>query len=177
VKEDTVAITASAVYAFIGVLLGSATTVALTVYREQVVSRREREAREHQRMQERHDQRDAFQRQSLLALQDAVSDLVKAVFNEQDRMLAEMRRTGSWPVRQWETPTAAGGEDAELRLQVSRARVFVEELRDRAQKIHAVARESVWASSLDQAKELNQELEEGHQRFNDLVAKALPELY
>jgi hypothetical protein len=169
--------TASAVYAFIGVLLGSATTVVLTVYREQVVSRREREAREHQRTQERHDQRDAFQRQSLLALQDAVSDLVKAVFDEQDRMLEEMRRTGSWPVRQWETPTAAGWEDAELRLQVSHARVFDEELRDSAQKIHAVARESVWASCLDQAKGLNQELEEGHQRFNDLVAKALLELY
>ena len=85
--------TASAVYGFIGVLLGSVTTAVLTVYREQVVSRREREARERQRMQERQDQRDTLQRQSLLALQDAVSDLVKAVFNEQDRMLEEMRRT------------------------------------------------------------------------------------
>ena len=84
---------ASAVSGFIGVLLGSVTTAVLTVYREQVVSRREREARERQRMQERQDQRDTLQRQSLLALQDAVSDLVKAVFNEQDRMLEEMRRT------------------------------------------------------------------------------------
>jgi hypothetical protein len=81
--------TVSAVYGFIGVLLGSAATAVLTVYREQVISKRERDAREHQRMQERHDQRDTFQRQSLLALQDAVSDLVKAVFNEQDRMLKE----------------------------------------------------------------------------------------
>jgi hypothetical protein len=46
-------LTASAVYGFIGVLLGSVTTAVLTVYREQVVSRREREARERQRMQER----------------------------------------------------------------------------------------------------------------------------
>jgi hypothetical protein len=57
-----------------------------------------------------------IQRQSLLALHDAVSDLVKAVFNEQDRMLKEMRRTGSWPARQCETPTATGWEDTELRL-------------------------------------------------------------
>ena len=169
--------TVLAVYGFIGVLLGSATTAVLTVYREQVISKRERDAREHQRMQERHDQRDTFQRQSLLALQDAVSDLVKAVFNEQDRMLKEMRRTGSWPARQWETPTATGWEDTELRLQVSRARVFDEELRDLAREIHAVAKESVWASSLDEAKDLNPRLEQGHQRFNDLVAKALPALY
>jgi len=134
--------TSSAVYAFIGVLLGSATTVVLTVYQ----GRRERQSRERQRRQERQDQRDTFQRESLLALQDAVSDLVKAVFDEQDRMLEEMRRTGSWPARQWETPTATGWEDAELRLQVSRARVFNDELRDRAHEIHAIAKESVWAS-------------------------------
>ena len=169
--------TASAVYGFIGVLLGSATTAVLTVYHELVTSRRERDARQHQRVQERQDQRDTFQRQSLLALQDAVSDLVKAVFNEQDRMLEEMQQTGSWPARQWETPTATGWEDAELRLQVSRARVFDEELRDLAREIHAVAKESVWASSLAEAKDLNPRLEQGNQRFNDLVAKALPALY
>jgi hypothetical protein len=146
-------------------------------HHELVTSRRERHAREHQRVQERQDQRDTFQRQSLLALQDAVSDLVKAVFNEQDRVLEEMQRTGSWPSRQWETPTATGWEDAELRLQVSRARVFDEELRNLAREIHAVAKESVWASSLDEAKDLNPPLEQGHQRFNDLVAKALPGLY
>jgi hypothetical protein len=169
--------TASAVYGFIGVLLGSATTAVLTVYHELVTSRRERDTREHLRAQEIQDQRNAFQRQSLLALQDAVSDLVKAVFNEQDRMLEEMQRTGRWPARQWETPTATGWEDAELRLQASRARVFDDELRDLARAIHAVAKEAVWASSLDEAKYLNPQLEQEHQRFNDLAAIALPRLY
>ena len=168
---------ASAVYGFIGVLLGSVTTAVLTVYHELVTSSRERQAREHQRVQDRQDQRDTFQRQSMLALQDAVSDLIKAVFDEQDRMLKKMRWTRRWPARQWETPTATGWEDAELRLQVYRARVFNEELRDLAREIHAVAKESVWASSLDEAKDLNPRLEQGHQRFNDLVAKALPGLF
>jgi hypothetical protein len=169
--------TASAVYGFIGVLLGSAATAALTVYRERLLSTREREARKQQRLQDQQDQRNTFQRQSLLALQDAVSDLVKAVFSEQDRMLEEMRRTSSWPARQWETPTATGWEDAELRLQVFRARVFDEKLRGLAHEVHTVARESVWASSLKEAKELSQGLHQGHERFNDLVASTLPELY
>jgi hypothetical protein len=169
--------TASAVYGFIGVLLGSATTAVLTVYHELVTSRRERDAREHQRAQQLKDQRDAFQRQSLLALQDAVSDLVKAVFNEQDRMLAEMQRTGNWPARRWETPTASGWEDAELRLQASRARVFDDGLRDLTREIHAVAKKGIWASGLDEAKDLNPQLEQGYQHFNDLVARALPRLY
>lgn len=164
-------------YGFIGVLLGSATTAALTVYRERLLSTREREAREHQRQQDRQDQRNTFQRQSLLALQDAVSDLVKALYNEQDRMLEEMLLTNRWPARQWETPTATGWAGAELRLRVSRARVFDENLRDLARKIDAVAKKSVWASSIDEAKDLNQRLGQEHERFNGLVAKALPELY
>lgn len=169
--------TASAVYGFIGVLLGSATTAVLTVYRERLLSTREREARKHQRQQDQEDRRNTFQRQSLLAMQDAVSDLLKAVFNEQDRMLEEMQRTGRWPARQWETPTATGWEDAELRLQVFRARVFDEKLRSLAHEVRMAAEKSVWASSFDEAKDLAPRLQKGNELFNDLVAKTLPELY
>jgi hypothetical protein len=168
---------AEAVFGFIGVVLGSASTAVLTVYREQLVSRREREARHHQREQERKDQRDVFQRESLLALQDAASDLVKAMFTEQDRMLEELARTDSWSARQWETPTATGWVDAELRLQVSRTRIFREDLRNLAGDLRTVAMKSVWASSLNEARQLNRQLEQLHERFNDLVSQVLPELY
>ncbi len=168
---------AEAVYGFIGVLLGSATTVVLTVYRERLVSAREREARQHQREQDRKDQQNLFQRQSLLALQDAVSDLLKAVYNEQDRMLEEMLQTSRWPSRQWQTPTAAGWEDANLRLQAFRARIFEEALRRKAGEVRDKARECIYAGSLDEARQLNDDLRQLHQDFNELVAGALPELY
>ena len=175
---------AEAVYGFVGVLLGSATTAMLTVYRERLVSTREREARQHQREQDRKDQRDIFQRESLLALQEAVSDLIKAVYNEQDRMLEEMRqpsrwpsRPGRWPSRQWETPTATGWEDANLRLQASRARVFEKALRDTARDIRDEARECIYVNSLDKAKELNDKLRGQYTHFNELIANVLPELY
>lgn len=168
---------AAAVYGLIGVLLGSVTTVLLTVYQEQRASSREREARQQQRDEDRRDQLNSFQRESILALQDAVFDLVKALFNEQDRMLEEMRQTGQWPARQWETPTATGWSDAELRLQVSRARVFDEELRELARRIHRTAYSSVWASSLDKAKDVTSPVDEQLERFNSLIAKALPKLY
>ena len=45
----------------------------------------------------------AFQRKSILALQIAVTDLIKAAYSELDRMIAESAKTGTWPVRQWET--------------------------------------------------------------------------
>ena len=157
---------AEAVYGFVGVLLGSATTAVLTVYRERLASSRERDVR-----------RGDFQRQSLVSLQDAVSDLVKAVFDEQDRMLKEVRRTGRWPARQWETPTATGWVDAELRLQVSRARVFDEDLRNLARDIRAVAMKAVWASSPDESKQLTPQLEQLNERFNERVKDALRELH
>ena len=166
---------AAAIYGLIGVLLGSATAVVLTVYQERRVSTREREARQHQREQDREDRRNTFQRQSLVDLQDAVSDLVKAVFNEQDRMFTEMGQTGKWPARQWETPTATGWVDAELRVQVSRARVFDEGLRDIARNIRALGMQSVWASHADEARALGGPLEQENERFNEKIANGLRE--
>ena len=176
-KGDKLFRVAEAVYGFVGVLIGSVTTAALTVYRERLVSSREREARQQQCEQDQKDQRDAFQRQSLLALQEAISDLIKAVYNEQDRMLEEMRQTDRWPARQWETPTATGWKDAELRLLVSRARIFDDVLRDVAHDIHEVAMKDIWASTIDEAKQLNVELRKLHERFNALIIKVFPELY
>ncbi len=168
---------AEALYGFVGVLLGSGSTAMLTVYRERLISRREREALQHQREQDRKNQRDTFQRQSLLALQDAISDLLKAVYNEQDRILAEMRQTGQWPPRQWETPTATGWEDANLRLQAYRARVFRQALRDVAGEIQTMAMKCIYASSLDEAKQLNTQLRQMYESFNELASSTLPELY
>jgi cell division protein FtsL len=168
---------AVAIYGFIGVLLGSATTAVLTVYRERLISTREREARQHQREQDRTDQRNVFQRQSLLGLQDAVSELINAVYSEQDRMLAEKRRTGRWPARQWETPTTTVWEDANLQLQVSRARIFDEAIRDIARDIRNVSRDCIYATSLHEAEQFNERLRKLYENFNDLVADALPRLY
>jgi hypothetical protein len=150
--------------------------VVLTVYRERLVSTREREARQQQREQDRADQRNSFQRQSLLALQDAVTDLIKAVYNEQDRMLEEWRQTGTWPCRQWETPTATGWEDANLRLQEFRIRVSEETLREKAHEIQVKTRECIYAT-MDDTKKLNVELRKMHLEFDELVASSLPELY
>lgn len=166
-----------ALYGFIGVVLGSATTAVVTIYQERLVGTREREARSHQQDQERRDKKNTFQRESLLALQDATSDLIKAVYNEQDRMLKEMRTVKKWPSRQWETPTAAGWEDANLLMQALRARVFDEKIRDLSGLIQVKARECIYAGTLEEAREVNVQLRELYINFNDLIAGLLPELY
>jgi hypothetical protein len=118
-----------------------------------------------------------FQRQSILSLQDAVTDLIKAVYNEQDRMLGVMRETKRWPVREWETPTAVGWEDANLLLQVSSARVFNGEISGLSRQIRDKARECIYNGSLDETKSANAQLRELYDRFNLVIASVLPGLY
>ena len=168
---------AAAIFGLIGVLLGSASTVLLTVYRERLTTKRDQEARQYQRELDRKDRHDAFQRENLLALQEAVADLIKAVFSEQDRMLNEMRETGKWPAREWATSTATGWVDAEFRLLVYRARVFDETLRNLAGDIRSVAMKSIWASTSHDAMVLDMPLEKWQEDFNELVAKTLLALY
>ena len=92
-----------------GVALGVVSTSLLTVYKERLTVRKERETRAEQRRLARLDVRESFQRESLLALQQAVTDLVKAVYDEQDRLVIELAETSRWPARQWVTPRRRAG--------------------------------------------------------------------
>jgi hypothetical protein len=166
-----------AVFGFVGVLLGSLTTSVLTVYRERLVVRRERETRREQDEAARTTTRNVFQRESVLALQDAASDLIRAAYGELDRLLAETEVSGRWSARHWETPTAVGWSDAILRLETARARVFDDELRSWADKIRTLTGESVWAPDLDTAKQRSEPLESLLRQFNARVTAVLPELY
>jgi hypothetical protein len=167
----------AAIFGFAGVVLGSLTTSILTIYRERLVNQRESTVREQQYQRERKAVRDAFQRESVLALQSAVTDLIGAAYAELDRLLDEFRETGEWKARQWETPTAVGWSTALLRLESSRARVFDEEMRVLAEELRTVAGNAVWAKDLESAKEESQPLEPLLGRFNAAVTGILPNLY
>src|SRR3954452_5668561 len=112
-----------------------------------------------------------------MALQSAISDTLKAAYQELDRVLAEYRRSGAWSARQWETPTAEGWSEAVLRLEASRARVFDDELRLLAGEIRDAAGKAVWAQDLDTAKECSRRLEPLQIRFNEAVTRIIPSLY
>ena len=90
----------SAVFGLVGVLLGSLSTSLLTIYRERLTTRREQAARDEQYKRDRNTARDIFQRDSILALQSAVSDLIRAAYTELDRILAELL-AGPMPCCGW----------------------------------------------------------------------------
>jgi hypothetical protein len=162
---------------FVGVLVGSLTTSALTIYKERFASRHELAVRDLQYERQRRAERDVFQRDSVLALQAAVTDLMKAVHHELDRMLRVAHETGRWPSRTWETPTAVGWSAAVLELESARARVFDDELRSLADQLRTVAGESVWAGSLEAAQERSERLEPLSAQLNAAVMRILPALY
>jgi hypothetical protein len=168
---------ATAIFGFVGVVLGALTTSILTIYREKLTTRREQDARDALYEQERKTARDTFQRDSILALQTAISDLLRALYQEQDRVLAEFRQTRRWPARQWETPTATGWSDALLRLELARARVFNDRLRSLAAELRDLAGDSIWAASLDAAKQHGERIEPLQVQFNEAVTGILPSLY
>lgn len=166
-----------ALIAFAGVALGVISTSFLTLYKERLTLRKERETRAEQREQSRRDNREAFQRETLLALQQAVTDLIKSVYDEQDRMVIELAETSEWPARQWTTPTAKGWTDAELRLAQLQVRVFDNELRRLSKQIRSSGRRAVWAPTVAEAQEANDVLKGASDAFNDRAANMLPTLY
>ena len=155
----------------------SLTTSVLTIYKERLAGRRDTAMRDQQYQRERKAAREAFQRESILALQSAVTELAEAAYAELDRVLTESQRGGQWPAREWKTPTAVRWSAAVLRLESSRARVFDDELRSLAAQLRNLAGDSVWAGSLDSAMQASQPLESLLIRFHDVVARALPALY
>ncbi|MER6187108.1 hypothetical protein [Streptomyces sp. NPDC001652] len=168
---------ASAIFGFVGVLLGSLTTSILTIYKDRLAARHETMIRDQQYERERQAARDDFQRESIQALQTAVSDVIKAAYEELDRVLAEFRESGSWPARQWETPTAKGWSESLLQLQLSAARIHDERLRELAHEIQRVAGEAIWAADLSAAKQHSRRLEPLHVRFNDTASRIFASLF
>ncbi|WP_440106997.1 hypothetical protein [Streptosporangium sp. H16] len=166
-----------ALFGLVGVLIGSLTTSVLTIYKERLAARQDTATREAQYERERKLALDTFQRDSILALQSAVTDMIQSAYVELDRILAIEKETGQWPARQWATPTAAGWSAAVLLLESSRARVFDDELRALATELRTVAGNSIWASSADEAKKHSQRLEPLQIRLHEAVTRVLPSLY
>ena len=75
-RRDTMnAATVSALAGAVGVVAGALVSSVGVVLRERLVGRREREAQEALRLQQLADQRAAFQRDTILGLQEAIGEL------------------------------------------------------------------------------------------------------
>jgi hypothetical protein len=107
------------------VVVGGLVTGGVSLWREWFITNSERETRVSLQERERRDRRDTFQRETLLAVQEAVEDARQAVFREYDRKLAHWKQDRPhWPRRAPGDPLPKDWSDADARITKLWARVF-----------------------------------------------------
>lgn len=135
----------------LGVILGAAIAGGISLWQVQLVTRREREARQELRERERRDRRDAFQRETLLGVQDAVTDLWNATVAVYDQGASETRGGGSWPRRPDPILLPPEWSEANGRLLKLAARVFDRELWKLLVELQTQSLQTVTAETRDEA--------------------------
>jgi hypothetical protein len=121
------AATVGALAGAVGVVAGALISSVGTVLRERLVGRREREAQEALRLQQLADQRAAFQRDTILGLQEAISELWSQSADGYNQAARQQARTGEWP--RPDLIVMADLNTVSARINALRARVFDDELR------------------------------------------------
>jgi hypothetical protein len=114
--------------AFVGVILGAAITGAISLALARSITARERKAQQMRREQERMDRREGFERDTLLALQDAIAKMREVILREYERKTALMAERGSWPEPSASVLLSSDWLEADDRLILLRARVLDQEL-------------------------------------------------
>jgi hypothetical protein len=165
-----------AVLSFVGVVLGGAIVGGVALRQLQLVTDREREARLVERELARKDARDVFPRDTLLALQDAVADLLRMVVSLHDEAVKAEEKTGHWPEPSRLDGLPADFEEHVVCVQGLRARVFDDRLRRLVAELTTAALGALHAGDREHAAHLmvgltetNEQLQERiHVRLNDL---------
>jgi hypothetical protein len=165
-------VNSTALFGFLGVLLGSIITSTITLMREQLISKRERQEREEQRVAERNDQRSEFQRNVILALQDAAADVYESVLRFQQSDMSDWKNRS-----RLESPMKEVSEHYDrtvLLMEKLQARVFDSELRDLTVRFGGMAASTILELPADyyptQVVEFGNQLTRINQRVGVLLS-------
>jgi hypothetical protein len=154
-----------------GALITLATTIIVQGFTHGFQSRRERQAREATLQAEKRERRAAFQRDTLLAVQDAIELLGRVTARDYERLRAEDA---------WDERNRVLSEEfwnAAARLTKLIARVFDDDLRRLLRQIRLEATLIVNARSFKDASEAYSRAHDVTREFNDKVAPVLRELF
>jgi hypothetical protein len=168
-----------AVLSLAAVVLGATIAGGVALWQVQLVTAREREARRTEREQVRKDLRDTFQRDSILALQQAVADLVRMAVGVHDDSVRQLRETSQWPKRLHAPDYPAGFIELFTNVRDFRARVFDDDLRQLALEMTNVVGAALGpkATDFETAHSLFREISEKHIQLQQRVNTLLKELF
>jgi hypothetical protein len=123
----------SAIAGALGVAAGALISSVGVVLRERLVDRRERDAQQELRKQALKDQHDAFQRETILNLQDAIGQLWSLSADAYNQASRQRAASGEWP--QTVLTDLPDLNKVSQRVKALGARVFDEELRGLTGKV------------------------------------------
>jgi hypothetical protein len=159
------------------VVLGGALTGTVSLFRDQLATKRERDARQLLRAQDRQDRRDAFQRETLLALQDVVEDIRLIIIREYERKLTIWRQDHRWPSRAPADSLPKDWSDADALANKLWARVLDVDLASMVSDFCDTAGAAVTAQTQDRAfDEIKHAGEPAHQ-INTRIGVLLHDLF
>jgi len=127
------AATVGAVAGAVGVVVGALISSVEVMLRERLVGCREREAQQAQRQQLLDDQRATFQRDTILALQQAIGDLWSQSADAHNQASRQQAATGEWP--RTDLTVVPTFNKVSAQVNALRARVFDDELRSLASEV------------------------------------------
>jgi hypothetical protein len=166
----------AALIGFLGVVVGAVVTGFVTLRQARLATQREYDVRQIEWGQARKDVRDTFQRESIISLQDAISDTRTAIFRDYERKHAI-----------WQTQSVAGrgpGEplpedwvEADARVNKLWARVFDDDLQGLVQEFRQASGFVITAQTRDDAFDRLQIVREQASEIDARVALLLRELY
>jgi hypothetical protein len=165
----------SALAGALGVVVGSLVSSVGIVLRERLVGRREHEAQQALRLQQLADQRAAFQRDTILALQDAMGELWALSADAHNRALTSKHETGSWPPP--DPAMLPGLNSVSERATALRARVFDDDLRGLVSELHRGIWRAVEAADWEEQDERMKAARDPRNRMLERMNLLLKELY
>ena len=166
-----------AVLVSVGVVLGGAIAGGVTLRQQHLIIDREHEARRAERELAREDSRQAFQRDTLLAIQDAVADLLRMAVHLHDEAVNTEEKTGHWPAPRPLDELPAGFAEHFACVQALRARVFDEEVRRLVADLNTSTLKAIHAGGRDSAAQLIVALTDTNKQLQERIHTLLVELF
>ena len=158
-----------------GVVAGALISSVEVLFRERLVGRREREAQQAQRQQLLDDQRATFQRDTILALQQAIGDLWSQSADAYNRAALQQAETGEWPPM--DLTVVPNFNKASAQINALRARVFDDELRSLVAEVVKAIWAGVEVDDWSQQEEHMIAAREPMNRLQEQVNSQLKSLY
>ena len=171
------AATVSAIAGAVGVAAGALISSVGVLLRERLVNRRERDAQQELRKQALKDQRDAFQRETILNLQDAIGQLWSLSADAYNQAARKRATSGEWP--RTVITDLPDLNKVSQRVKALGARVFDEELRELTaqvtRKVWTGIEVSDWSQQPEHMEAAREPLNQLHEQAHRLLKSLYPD--